>query len=88
MDVCLYNEWIQQDLDELVYVGRSGRSSSGWAFMCQVGGFAYRYRMKYTRGVVEKGEEWWGLSEFQIDKVALQKEISRQQLEEGIFRMD
>ena len=39
--------------------------------------------MKYTRGVIEKGEVWGKLPEFEIDKVAVQKEIPTGQLEEG-----
>ena len=38
--------------------------------------------MKYTRGVVEKGEEWGKLSELQIDKVEVQKEIWKKQVGE------
>ena len=39
--------------------------------------------MKYTRGVIGKGEAWGELSELEIDKVAVQKEILKKQLEEG-----
>ena len=51
-------------------------------FMCQVGGFACRYRVKYTRGVVGRGAEWGKLAELQIDKVSAQKDISKKRLEE------
>ena len=50
--------------------------------MRQVGGFACRYHVMYTRGVIEKGEGRGKLAELQIDKVAAQKEISKKQLEE------
>ena len=50
--------------------------------MCQVGGCACRYHAKYTRGVVETGEEWGKLAELQIARVAERKEISKKQLAE------
>ena len=58
MDLNLRNGWIQPDLDELIYVGSLGRNSSRRACMCQVGGLDCRYSMKYTRRVIDKGEEW------------------------------
>ena len=81
MDASLYNGWIQQDLDKLIYVDRLGGNRSGRAFMCQVGGFSFRYRTKYTRGVIERGEERGKLAELQIDKVAAQREVTKKQLE-------
>ena len=50
--------------------------------MCHIGGCDCRHHMKYTRGVVEKGEEWGKLSELQIDKVEVQKEIWKKQVGE------
>ena len=67
----------------MTYVDRLRINISEKAFMCQLGGCACRYHMMYTRGVVEKGEEWGKLAEFQIGKVAAQKEILKKQLEEG-----
>ena len=60
IDICLYNDWIQQDLSELIYVAVLGGNIAERPFMFQVGGFASRYHMKYTRGVIEKGEERGG----------------------------
>ena len=82
MDQCLYNVWIQRDLDEMIYVDRLGGNSSERAFMCHVGGCDCRYRVKYTRWVIARGDEWGKLAELQIGKVAAQKEIPNKQLGE------
>ena len=50
--------------------------------MCQIGGCSCRYDVKYTRGVIEKGEERGELSDLQIDKVAAQKDIAKKKLGE------
>ena len=83
MDTRLYNDWIQHDLDGMIYVDRLGGRSSEREFTCQVGGCACRYHVKYTSGVIEKGEYWVGLDELNIDKVESQKDISKKLLEEG-----
>ena len=49
IDICLYNDWAQRDLDELIYGDGLGRDGRDKEFMCQVGGFDCRYRTKYTR---------------------------------------
>ena len=49
MDTGLYNDWVRRDLDEMIYVDRSGGKRSARAYMCQVGGCDWRYNMKYTR---------------------------------------
>ena len=81
IDICRYNDWIQQDLGELIYVDRLGEDSSDRAFMYQVGGCACRYRTKYKRGVVEKGQEWVELEALQIGRVEVRNDILKKQLE-------
>ena len=84
IDYDLDNDWVQNDLDEMIYVDRlRGDTEETCIFMCQVGGWACRYRMKYTRGVGEDGEIWGRLAELRIDKVAVRKEILQRQSGEG-----
>ena len=83
MDQCLYNDWAQLDLDEMIHVDRLGINVSEKAFIGQVGGCARRYHIQYTRGVIEKGEVWGKLAELQIDKVEVRMEISKKQLWAG-----
>ena len=66
----------------MAYVDRFGRHDHAAAFICQEGGCDCLYRVKYTRGVVEKGDIWGKLAELQIDKVAAQKAILKKKLEE------
>ena len=83
MDYDPNNDWAQNDLDGMIHVDMFWWNSSETRFMYQVAGFAPRYHAKYTRGVIEKGEMWYRLAEWEIDKVAAQKEISQKQLGEG-----
>ena len=45
----LRDDWVEGDLEMLLYVDRLVGNRSDLAFMCKVEGFACRYRMKYTR---------------------------------------
>ena len=54
LNQCLYNDWIQRDIGEIIYVYRLGGNSSAREFMCQIGVCACRHHVKYTRGVIGK----------------------------------
>ena len=53
------------------------------AFLRHEGGFACRYHMEYTSGIVEKGDICDRMAELQIDKIPDQKEILKKKLEGG-----
>ena len=56
IDLNIYNEREEKDLEEMTYVDKYGRNDHGMAFISREDGCARRYHMKYGRGVVAKGE--------------------------------
>ena len=79
----LYNDWVDGNLDGLTYVDRQGRNRGEWSFICQLQWCSFRYHMRYTRGVAAKGDMRDSLEEFQIDKVAVQRDIPTKNLGDG-----
>ena len=92
IDNVLYNGRVGGSLDELTYADRHGGDRSAGSFICQQTQdqrCAWRYQVRYTRGVEAQGDIWDRLAELQIDKASVQKDIPAKQLEdEEIFGED
>ena len=81
----MYNDLVGGNLDELIYADRRGGSQIAGSFICPQTPeqrCACRYHMRYTRGVELKGDAYDRLAEFQIDNVAVQRDIPIKQLED------
>ena len=66
IDYKMYSDWVGRELEELAYTDSHGGNVHGVAFICQLRRRACRYRMKYARWIVAKGDTLGRLAELQI----------------------
>ena len=74
------NGLIERDLGNLVYVDKLGRIESEVSSMRETRGCACRHHTRYTRGRERRGDQWRPLEALFVDRVAIQEDISGNQL--------
>ena len=70
---------------DLTYTDKHGMNAGARTPICQIplkGWRACRHHMRYTRGFKLKGDQRDGLSELQVDRIALQRDIPKHKIEE------
>ena len=74
------NDLVEGDLSNLVYVDHIGQNDIEETSMCREGGFACRYRMRYTGGLGSFGDRRARIPTLSIDNVPVQMDILEWQL--------
>ena len=73
------------NLGDLTYTDNHGLNTGARSPICQIplkDGCACRHHMRYTRGIKLKGDQRERLSELQVDRIALQRDIPKHQIAE------